>query len=121
MQRASGTIATGLFGLALLSAAAWAADAGNGKELYAACMACHTEQPDALGPSLKGVVGRPAAALDDYRYSPAMQRANIVWDEANLREYLLDPQTKVRGNRMPFSGLPASDIEDLIAYLQTFK
>jgi cytochrome c len=119
MHRVTGTIATGLLALAVLSAGAWAADAENGRVLYAACMACHTEQPDALGPSLKGVVGRPAAALEDYRYSPAMQRANIVWDEANLREYLLDPQTIVKGNRMPFSGLPASDVEDLIAYLRT--
>ena len=33
-----------------------AADAEHGKVLYQACVACHTERPDALGPSLKGVV-----------------------------------------------------------------
>ena len=35
-----------------------AADVEHGKALYQTCTACHTERPDALGPSLKGVVGR---------------------------------------------------------------
>ena len=57
----------------------------RGKTLYAACAACHNEKPDALGPNLKGVVGRKAAALDDFRYSAPMRRANVVWDDANLK------------------------------------
>jgi cytochrome c len=45
-----------------------------------------------------------------------------VWDAANLRDYLLDPQAKVKGNRMPFAGLASSaDADDLVAYLQTYK
>ena len=55
------------------------------------------DKPDALGPSLKGVVGRKSAALDDFRYSNPMKRANLVWDEANLREYIADPQAKGEG------------------------
>ena len=48
-----------------------------------------------------------------------MMRANIVWDEANLRAYLADPQAKVRGNRMPFGGLSdPQDIADVIAFLK---
>ncbi|HEY3918135.1 MAG TPA: hypothetical protein VGL83_10095 [Stellaceae bacterium] len=74
------------------------------------------------GPSLQGVVGRKAGARDDFRYSPAMQRAGFVWTPANLKDYLRDPQAKVRGNRMPFSGMDKdSDIDDLIAYLETLK
>ncbi|MDE2476264.1 MAG: c-type cytochrome, partial [Alphaproteobacteria bacterium] len=42
---------------------AFAADANHGKELFTACAACHTERPDALGPSLKGIVGRKSASL----------------------------------------------------------
>jgi cytochrome c len=98
-----------------------AADAGKGKTVYEACAACHTEKPDALGPSLQGVIGRTAGARDDYRYSNAMKRANIVWDEANLKAYILDPQAKIPGNRMPFGGLPATDVDDVIAYLATLK
>jgi cytochrome c2 len=98
------------------------ADAAHGKALFETCAACHSERPDALGPSLKGVVGRKSAALDDFRYSNPMKRANLVWDEENLREYIKDPQAKVRGNRMPYSGLAdGKDVDDIVAYLKTLK
>jgi cytochrome c len=106
-----------LFAVATGSAAA--ADAEHGKALYQTCAACHTERPDALGPSLKGVVGRKAAALEDFRYSNPMKSANLVWDEANLRDYIKDPQAKVKGNRMPYGGLTdPKDVDDIIAYLK---
>jgi cytochrome c len=99
-----------------------AADAAHGKEIYKACEACHTEKPGALGPSLVGVVGRKAAALDNFRYSGPMTRANLVWTEANLHDYIADPQAKVKGNRMPYGGLTnPADIDDVIAYLETLK
>jgi cytochrome c len=101
---------------------AMAADASHGKELFLACAACHTEKPEAIGPSLKGVFGRKSAAVDDFRYSNAMKRANLVWDAANLSTYLIDPQSKVKGNRMPFGGVASpSDADDLVAFLQTYK
>jgi len=104
------------------AAPALAADAGHGKALFAACLACHTEQSDAQGPSLKSVAGRKAASLEDFRYSNAMKRAEFIWDEANLRDYLRDPQAKVKGNHMPFSGFAdASDADDVVAYLRTYK
>jgi cytochrome c len=106
----------------LLAAPAFAADANHGKQLFTACQACHTERADALGPSLKGVIGRKSAALQDFRYSPAMTRANLTWTEANLKDYLRDPQGKVKGNRMPFSGFPnAADADDVVAFLATYK
>jgi cytochrome c len=111
-----------LGGIVLAGAPAFAADATHGKTLFTACAACHTEKPDALGPSLKGVVGRKSAALEDFRYSAAMKRANVTWDEATLRDYLKDPQGKVKGNRMPFSGFAnAGDADDVVAYLVTLK
>jgi cytochrome c len=101
---------------------AMAADATHGKELFLACAACHSEKPDAIGPNLRGVFGRKSAALDDFRYSNPMRRANLVWDAANLRAYLIDPQSKVKGNRMPFGGVAnPSEADDLVAYLQTYK
>lgn len=101
---------------------AMAADASHGKELFLGCSACHTEKPDAIGPNLKGVFGRKSASLDDFRYSNPMKRANIVWDEANLRAYLIDPQSKVKGNRMPFGGVAnPSEADDLVAFLQSYK
>jgi cytochrome c len=51
-----------------------------------------------------------------------MKRANLVWDDDNLRDYIKDPQAKVKGNRMPYAGLTdGKDVDDLIAYLKTLK
>jgi len=109
-------------GALLLASPSFAANADHGKQLFTACAACHTEKADALGPSLKNVVGRKSGSLEDFRYSPAMKRANLTWDQKNLHDYLLNPQDKVKGNRMPFSGFPnAADADDVIAYLVTLK
>jgi cytochrome c len=112
----------GCFGVGLMGSPAVAADASHGKLLYQACVACHSEKPDAIGPSLKGVVGRKAAALEDFRYSAPMRRANLTWDDANLRAYIADPQGTVKGNRMPFGGLrEPGDVDDVVAYLKTLQ
>ena len=108
--------------LALTTGQVLAADAEHGQALFQPCAACHADRPDALGPSLKGVFGRKSAALDDFRYSNPMKRANLVWDEDNLRAYIHDPQAKVKGNRMPFGGLSdPKDVDDVVAYLKILK
>jgi cytochrome c2 len=33
--------------------------------------------------------------------TPTLKRANLTWTPENLREYLINPQAKVKGNRMP--------------------
>jgi cytochrome c len=121
-MRISKAVAASALLLALVVGPAAAADAAHGKVLYQGCAACHSERSDALGPSLKGVVGRKSAALEDFRYSGPMKRANLVWDEDNLRAYLLDPQAKVKGNRMPFGGVSnPNDADDIIAYLKVLQ
>ena len=99
-----------------------AADAEHGKQVFAACAACHSDKPDAIGPSLRGVYGRTSGSLEDFRYSNAMMRAKLSWNDDNLRAYIKDPQAKVPGNRMPFGGLhDEKDVEDVIAYLKTYR
>jgi len=125
MRKRSWTTITAI-GVALMACVAvhpsTAADVEHGKALYQACAACHTDKPDALGPSLKGVVGRKSAALDDFRYSNPMKRANLTWDETNLRAYIVDPQAKVKGNRMPYGGVhEGKDADDIVAYLKTLN
>jgi cytochrome c len=120
------SLGSGMTGALLLllaaAGAASAADAERGKVVFETCAACHTDKPDAIGPSLRGVYGRKAGSLKDFRYSNAMRNANFVWDEANLGAYIKDPQAKVKGNRMPFGGLSSDhDIEDVIAYLKDYK
>jgi cytochrome c len=117
-----GVVAGACFLVALPASAALAADVDHGKQVFQACAACHSDKADALGPSLVGVIGRKAGSRDDFRYSNAMMRAGFNWDAGNLREYLADPQAKVKGNRMPFSGLnDPKDIDDVIAYIGTVK
>jgi cytochrome c len=104
--------------------AAWAADAGQGEEVYATCAACHGEKGagNETGPALAGIVGRKAAGVDSFRYSAAMKRSRITWDAASLKEFIADPQGKVKGNRMPFDGLQdAREVDDLVAYLESLK
>jgi cytochrome c len=107
---------------ALFYQTADAADAEHGKAVFQACAACHAEGPNPLGPSLKDVYGRKSAARDDFRYSPPMMRANLTWDEANLRSFIADPQRLVKGNRMPFGGVTnPTDLDDVVAFLKTYK
>jgi len=115
-------VSAGALALALATPVS-AADLEHGQQLFKACAACHSDKPgNKLGPSLAGVFGRKAGALDDFRYSPAMVRSNLTWDEANLRDYVADPQAKVKGNRMPYAGLKSpQDADDVVAYLKTLK
>jgi cytochrome c len=108
--------------MAVATGPATAADAVHGKVVFQTCAACHSDKPDAIGPTLRGVYGRKSASLLDFRYSNAMTRANLTWDDANLKAYIKDPQAKVKGNRMPFGGLSSdADIDDVIAYLKEYK
>jgi cytochrome c len=99
-----------------------AANSEHGREIFKACAACHTDRPDGLGPSLKGIIGRKPGTIEDFHYSNAMKRADFIWTEDTLRGFLQNPQGKVKGNRMPFSGLDnPADIDDLLAFIATFE
>jgi cytochrome c len=122
MKRSVRSIFAAAF-LALCACSAYAQNVENGRRVFAACSACHeTSQESKLAPSLAGVVGRHAGALDGFAYSRAMRRAGLVWNERNLNAYLADPQTVIPGNRMPFAGIvDPQDRADLIAFLKTLK
>jgi cytochrome c len=116
----------GVIAAMALSLPATAADAAKGKTLFEACAKCHsiTAESDStlVGPTLKGIVGRKSASVDDFRYSTAMRNANLTWDEATIKEYISDPQAKVKGNRMALkSTFEPAEIDDIIAYLKTLK
>jgi cytochrome c len=100
-------------------------DARRGQKLFEECHACHAVERGTheVGPSLHGVFGRRAGALDDFRYSTALKRSGITWTPQTLDAYIADPQRTVPANRMPYAGMPeARDRADLIAYLmQAFK
>lgn len=98
-------------------------DAVAGKKAFRKCAACHTvETGNRVGPTLAGIVGRPVASVDGFRYSAAMKdfaAGGKVWDEALLAEYLAAPKTVVKGTSMAFAGIKKDEeIAGLIAYLK---
>jgi len=93
----------------------------DGPKVFQACAACHTGQPDALGPDLRGVIGRPAGSLPDFHYSGPMRRSGLTWTPQTLRRYLTDPQGTVPGNRMPLAPLSPADADSVITYLGALK
>ena len=106
--------------LTLLAAQASAQDAKHGEALFTECRACHSMDPGVnnVGPTLAGIIGRKAAAIDDFRYSPAMKRSGITWNRETLDAFIADPQKMVPASRMPYSGLPdAKDRADLVTYI----
>jgi cytochrome c len=93
------TAAAAIVLVAVATTPAFAADANHGKVVFQTCAACHSDKPDAIGPSLRGVYGRKSASLLDFRYSNAMTRANLTWDDANLKAYIKDSQAKATACR----------------------
>lgn len=102
-------------------------DAAEGKKAFRKCAACHTvDQGNRVGPNLAGIVGRPVASLEGFRYSAAMTAfaedgpgGAKVWDEALLADYLAAPRSVVKGTSMVFPGIRnADELANLIAYLK---
>jgi cytochrome c len=96
-----------------------------GEALFRQCQSCHQIGEGATnrtGPLLNGIYGAPVAAVEGFRYSPALTGAGeegMVWNDENLAGYLADPRGFIRGNRMAFRGLRSEeDIAAMIAYLQ---
>jgi cytochrome c len=109
--------------LAVLSqSSAYAAgDAKRGAQLFRQCMACHSVQPGQhlTGPSLAHVWHRKAAASDFTRYSDALKRSGINWDESTLDQWLANPAKAVPGTTMTFAGMKDRQArEDVIAFLK---
>ena len=110
--------------LALWSTNALAAVTGNpetGRQLFRACIACHSLVPDRhmTGPSLAGIWGKKAGAIKGFtRYSKALKQSEIVWDENTLDAWLADPKAFIPKNRMTIRGIEDDGQRlDLIAFL----
>ena len=100
-----------------------APDPERGKTLFRACAFCHTLTPDGgnrAGPTLWKLFGRPAGAVEGYRYSPALRNSGIVWDEAAVaRLFEIGPNAMTPGSKMPLQTIASdSDRRDLVAYLK---
>jgi cytochrome c len=123
-----------LYGLAAVTLMALSApalaegDATKGKAAFAKCGICHQVGPGAktlVGPELNGTVGRKAASIADYPYSPGMKKLGeegFTWTEEHIDKWIADPKAMIAGSPMAlaFQGIPdAAERADIIAYLKT--
>jgi cytochrome c len=122
------TVLAGLVcGSILLAAtAASAADAAQGKQVFAQqCAICHTTNKGGstlVGPNLFGVVGRHAGVVTGFAYSSAIRGSGLTWTDATLSVFLQAPAKMLPGVRMPFPGLKnPAQLDNVVAYLKTLR
>jgi len=94
----------------------------RGAQASRSCMACHSFAPGRhlTGPSLAGLWGRRAGSAAGFgRYSDALKRSELAWNEKTLDAWLRNPAALVPGNTMLFDGIPDPGTRaDLLAYLR---
>jgi len=99
-----------------------AGDAARGTTAFQACAVCHSTAPGEhmTGPSLAKILQRKAGTVEGFqRYSEAMKKANFVWTEQTLDQWLANPEALIPGTSMTFGGLRESKArQDVIAYLK---
>jgi cytochrome c len=129
--------ATGTFmGSASLASAQ---DVANGEAVFKKCRACHQVGPGAkagVGPAQNNLIGRTAGTIEGFSYSAlnkAAGEAGLGWTEANVFEYLADPNAFLKkfltdkgkpdlatgSTKMVFKLADDADRKDVIAYLKT--
>jgi len=115
-------------GFAVLAAAGlwpFSARAQDGESLFKRqCGACHAVDAghNKIGPSLFGVAGKKAAAVEDFEYSDALKGAGVTWTDDALTKYLTDPKEFVSGGKMVYAGMKdPDDVKAVVEYLKTLK
>lgn len=116
--------ATGALALSVVATQALAeGDAAAGESVFRKCQACHVvdQEQNRVGPHLVGIINRPVASVDGFKYSNAMQEyagTQATWTAEALTAYLADPRGVVKGTRMAFAGLKKEqEVADVIAFL----
>lgn len=112
--------------LAALGSAATAQDSAEavkqGAQAYRVCAACHSLQPGVhlSGPSLADRWGKEAGTISGYgRYTEALKKSGIIWEENSLNAWLADPQAMIPGTTMTFRGVEQAETRtNLIAFLR---
>ncbi|MFT6025274.1 MAG: cytochrome c [Ascidiaceihabitans sp.] len=79
-------------------------DAAAGEKIFGKCKSCHMIVSDTdeviakggrSGPNLYAIVGRTAGSTEGFKYGKdliAAGEAGLVWDEALVAEYVVDPK-----------------------------
>jgi cytochrome c len=119
-----------------------AGDAEAGKKVFNQCQTCHVVA-DAdgnvlagknakTGPNLYGIIGRPAASYEGFKYGEGIQEAaakGLVWDEEKITAYVQDPTAfleEVTGDgkaksKMVFKVKKEEDAANVAAFLASLS
>lgn len=77
----------------------------RGAQVFRKCIACHTLEPDdgnRAGPTLHGLFGRRIASAENFVYSEALRRLDIIWTpETVARLFEVGPSMMTPGTAMP--------------------
>lgn len=101
-----------------------AQDAVRGRHVFRKCAVCHVTNPSStelLAPPLHNVMGRSAATIPGFEYSPIMKIAGtkgLKWTKDSLYFFLDRPEVFMPGTYMAFAGLEPQERQDVIAYLE---
>jgi cytochrome c len=94
------------------------------RQFLNACGTCHAAEPSAphrQGPNLFGIMGKPAASLDGFKYSDALKASGLTWDEATLDKWLTDAQAAQPGTTMLYRQANPERRQLVISYLKSLK
>ncbi|TNE41275.1 MAG: c-type cytochrome [Alphaproteobacteria bacterium] len=94
----------------------------RGEKLYVRrCGGCHSLDRNRTGPRHRGVYGRKAGSVADFRYSKALQLLNLIWTAETLDRWLENPAAVARGTSMGFRLGKADERKAVIAYLKSLS
>ena len=68
------------------------------------------------------MLGRKVAAIDDYKYSQALNEYDKEWTFEEMNGYLRKPQAWIKGTKMSFAGLrKEKDRASVILFLNQYS
>lgn len=89
------------------------------------CTVCHSFEKGGkvvFGPNLFDMAGKPAAAIEGFRYSQALKGSGLTWTDINLVGFLANPEQFLPGTTARFPGLKsAQDKADILAYMKSLQ
>ena len=118
---------TAIAALAVLPAAARAADPAAGEKAFNGtlmCSGCHIPGEYDQAPPLAGVYGRKIGGAPNWPYCEALTARGAkgeVWDDKSLDAFLADTQAFASGCAMTYKIDDGAKRADVIAYLKTLK
>jgi cytochrome c len=94
-------------------------DASRGQQLFnRRCGGCHSLDSDKEGPRLRGVYGRKTGSVASFKYSDALAKSGIRWDDVSLDKWLTDPDKFIPDADMDFHLQKADERAEVITYLK---